>query len=331
MQTILAAFAAVSVISATGKAANDAVLSQLELRVASGPVLGDLYPDRRVSFPDGVAGLPDLVYSVLSGYRPLALDLYLPPKADPTALYPVIIYVHGGGWTSGHSRDAGAIDHFPDFLASLARRGYVVASLNYRLDGEARFPAQIDDVRAAIRWLRANAARYRIDKTKFGIWGGSAGGHLAALAATSCGIDFDGVSGAEPANASESNCVQAAVGWYGVYDFSTFNAQREADRGEGSAADPNVPGGEMLGCVDSASACGEVMTRASPVTYASKNNPPILLIAGLKDSVVPNQQSVEFNHRLEAAGASSELILIPGVSHSFIGKTPRETRAASCR
>ena len=119
------------------------------------------------------------------------------------------------------------------------------------------------------------------------------------------------------------------MGWYGVYVFITFNAQREANLGEGAPADTNVPGGAMLGCNDSASACVEAMTKASPVTYVAKSNPPILLIAGQQDSVVPNQQSVEFNQRLQAAGASSELILIPGVSHSFIGKTPQETRSAT--
>ena len=232
MPSTLVALAAISAIPATSKAADDAILSQLNLRVASEPVLGDLYPERRVSFPDGVTGLPDLIYSVKTGYRPLTLDLYLPPKSDTHALYPVIIYIHGGGWTSGHSRHAGAIDHFPDFLAALAKRGYVVASINYRLDGEARFPAQIEDVRDAIRWLRANAAAYQIDKTKFGIWGGSAGGHLAGLAATSCGIDFGSSGEAKPSNATESDCVQAAVGC--VYDFSSFNAQRQANLGEGA-------------------------------------------------------------------------------------------------
>jgi len=326
---ILPALIAMGFMSPTGQAADNAVISQLNLRVASEPILGDLYPERRVSFPDGVIGLADVVYSATSAYRPLTMDLYLPPKASAMALYPVIIYVHGGGWTSGHNRECGAIDHFPVFLASLAKHGYVVASLNYRLDGEARFPAQIDDVRTAIRWLRANAGRYHIDKMRFGVWGSSAGGHLAGLAATSCGIDFDGPSGAEPANARESACVQAAVGWYGVYDFSTFNAQRAANVGEGSAPDSSVPGGSMLGCKETASACADVMRWASPVTYAARNNAPMLLIAGLQDSVVPNQQSVEFNQRLEAAGASSELILIPGVSHSLIGKTPQETRAAT--
>jgi len=105
----------------------------------------------------------------------------------------------------------------------IASRGYVVTSINYRLGGEAPFPAAIQDVKAAIRWLRAHSGEYGIDKDKFLVWGASAGGHLAALAGTSCGAKE-----LEPVDlpdelATESDCVEATIGWYGIYDLYTAN------------------------------------------------------------------------------------------------------------
>ena len=125
-------------------------------------VLGDHYPTVRVSFPGGVVGLPALTYEVLPWYRPLHLDLYLPPGKP--ARRPLVVYIHGGGWMSGHPRQSGAFANWPDVLALMASRGYVVASVEYRLSGEAPFPAAIQDIKAAIRWLRANAAEYEIGR-----------------------------------------------------------------------------------------------------------------------------------------------------------------------
>lgn len=167
-------------------AGGSAAAATLEPATAAKPVLDDRYPERRVSFPDGVVGLADLTYSSLAGYRPLRLDLYRP--ASTSTPHPLVIYVHGGGWQSGHTRHSGAFENWPGVLASIAARGYVVVSLEYRLSGEAPFPAAIQDVKSAIRWLRTNAAEFGIDKQRAVIWGGSAGGQLAALAGTSCGV-----------------------------------------------------------------------------------------------------------------------------------------------
>ena len=165
----------------------DAATTSAEPAIGTKAVLEDRYPERRIAFPGGVAGLPDLTYSTVSGFRPLTLDLYL-PATRATGGAPVIIYVHGGGWTGGHTRHSGAFENWPGVLASLAGRGYVVASLNYRLSGEAPSPAAEQDIKSAVRWLRTNAARFGVDKRRIGIWGGSAGGQLAALAGTSCGV-----------------------------------------------------------------------------------------------------------------------------------------------
>jgi carboxylesterase type B len=170
-------------------------------------VVGDAYPPRHIGFPGGVTGFPDLVYETVPGFRPLHLDLYRPADGPDKTLHPFVVYVHGGGWMGGHTRQSGAFTRWPDVLAALAARGYVVASIEYRLSSEARFPAAQQDVKAAIRWLRSQALTYHIDKTRGLIWGASAGGQLAALTATSCGVATLDPVGAP----AESDCVQGAV------------------------------------------------------------------------------------------------------------------------
>jgi acetyl esterase/lipase len=312
--------------------------------VADHPIVEDHYPAREVAFAGGVTGLPDLVYSQPAGFRPLTLDVYLPPRSlnPPKGGFPLILHVHGGGWSAGHSRHAGALADFPAVLASLAARGYVVASLNYRLSGEAPFPAAEKDVKTALRWLRARSAGYRMDPAKAGIWGGSAGGHLAALAAVTCkepSLDpvgpvrpgaIDGEGRSLPANplaalAGVSDCVQAAVTWYGVFDFATLDAQakRPPAGPEGNAQTV------FLGCTGKE--CGGFEKAASPITYVDPSDPPMLLIAGMADRTVPYQQTVEFESALKAAHVPVETILIPDVDHSFIGKTPAATRDATLK
>jgi acetyl esterase/lipase len=280
--------------------------------IAEQPALEDHYPDRTTAFPDGVTGHADVVYAVVPGYRPLTLDLYVPGRAR-AAPRPLIIYIHGGGWVAGHTRQAGAIADFPRTLAALAAEGFVVASLEYRLSGEARFPAQLQDVRAAIRFLRTNAARYGIDPARVGIWGGSAGGHLAALAALSCGAP--GID-ATPQPAG-SECVQAAVTWYGVFDFAPI-----LQRAGGA---PNA----LIGCTGVADCPAERVAAVSPLTYLDRNDPPFLLIHGRVDRTVPLAQSEEALARMHATGVPVEHIFIDGVDHSFIGTTPGATRAAT--
>ena len=158
--------------------------AQRDFPVSAAASQADVYPDRVTRFEGGVTGLADVTFSVLPGFRPLALDLYLPPG---TATHPLVVYVHGGGWVGGNTRHSGALTDFPRALARLAAEGFTVASVEYRLSSEAPFPAQLQDLRAALRYLRANAAKYRIEPDKVALWGGSAGGQLSALAALSCG------------------------------------------------------------------------------------------------------------------------------------------------
>jgi acetyl esterase/lipase len=142
-----------------------------------GPVL----PDPVV--PDGVQTHPGIEYATVLGYRPLLLDLYLPAPGSRPAQAPVVLFLHGGGWGLGSRTEVGPPfdDWQPSFFERLAQAGFAVASADYRLSGEAQFPAQLHDAKAAVRWLRRNAGEYGLDGDRIVAWGPSAGGHLAAL------------------------------------------------------------------------------------------------------------------------------------------------------
>lgn len=275
-----------------------------DVPVAPAVAMANSYPRVETRFPGGVTGLPDLVYFQPRGYRPLRLDLYLPP--DTGTVHPMVMYIHGGGWQSGHSRQSGAFENWPATLAMIASRGYVVSSINYRLGGEEPFPAAIQDVKTALRWLRAHASEYGIDKDKFLVWGASAGGHLAALAGTSCGV-----TGLEPADlpeelAAESDCVQATIGWYGIYDLTGMG-----ERGG--------PGGYFAG----------QLKEASPASYVDESDGAFLLIHGSEDPVINYQQAIDFNDLLKSHELHSSVHILPGVAHSYIGENAESTRNAS--
>ncbi|NIA21582.1 MAG: alpha/beta hydrolase fold domain-containing protein [Anaerolineaceae bacterium] len=155
--------------------------------------------------PEGVKAFGDLEYAKV-GERPLLLDLYVPEKAEGPL--PLVVWVHGGGWRAGNKRFCRALP--------MTRRGYAVASIGYRLSGEAPMPAQIYDCKAAVRWLRAKAGKYNIDPKRIGAWGASAGGHLVALMGTSGGLkDLEGDLG----NADQSSRVQAVCDFFGPSDL----------------------------------------------------------------------------------------------------------------
>ena len=244
----------------------------LDVPVAASPVLEDRFPQARVAFAQDVEAQPDLVYSVPPGFRPLRLDLYRPRNTgSATRVLPLVVYVHGGGWLSGHTRHAGAFANWPGVLAQLASKGYVVASIEYRLSGEARFPAAIQDVKTSIRWLRSRSAQFGIDPTSVIIWGGSAGGQLAALAATSCKVESLAPDPQSPL-AAQSDCVQGLVTWYGIFDLVNAPLSGAADQ------PANSPVHKYLGCTPSA--CRSAAELASPVSHLDKSDPPALLIHG---------------------------------------------------
>lgn len=236
----------------------------------------------------------DITYCAADGVA-LKMDLYFPNKSDGKPA-PVAVYVHGGGWTSGDKGSgAGMID-----VAELAARGYLVASVNYRLAPQYKFPAQIQDVKCAIRYLRANAATYNLDPNRISAWGGSAGGHLVALlGVTDAGAGLEGNSG----YADQSSRVQAVVDMFGPADLTM----------EFDGANQRI-GQQVFGA---SSNKDPILTRASPVTYISKDDPPFLILQGEKDTLVPPSQSQELYDRLKAGGVPATLVMVKNAGHGF--------------
>src|SRR5437764_4913143 len=238
--------------------------------------------------------VPDVVYGEVPGYRPLELDLYLPRDGGPA---PVIVHVHGGGWRRGSRRHPlpvlGA-----DFYDGLAAQGFAVAAIDYRLSGEARFPAPLDDVRAAHGWAGEHAGRYGLDPGRVFLWGDSAGGHLALLAA---------LTGA---------AVHAVVAWFPVTDLAGLPSD-VADAGGVPDRGPESREALLLGAP--AASVPDLARQASPVAYASAAAPPVLLMHGAADDLVPPAQSVRLAGALRAAGATAELELVPGAAHMWNG------------
>jgi acetyl esterase/lipase len=244
-----------------------------------------------------VRRVPDMVYGDVPGYRPLELDLYLPETAGPV---PVIVHVHGGGWRRGSRRHPlPALG--PDFYDRLAAQGFAVAAVDYRLSGEARYPAALEDVRTAVGWTRDNADSYGLDTSRVFVWGDSAGGHLALMAA---------LTGAT---------VQAVVAWFPVTDLAGLPADVAA---AGGTPDPGAESREALFLGAPASSVPDLALEASPVTYASagvSGTPPILLMHGEADTMVPAAQSIRLAEALRAAGSIVELELVPGATHFWDG------------
>jgi len=292
-----------------------------------------------VTFANGVLSTLDVQFWAPVGYRPLTLDIYLPPASvpKPKSGFPLVVQIHGGGWMIGDKRLSGPFVDWPSVLASLSATGYVVAAVDYRLSSEAQFPVQAQDVKASIRWLRLNAAKYGIDPRRVVAWGESAGAHLAALAAVSCGAGllepkessnpFGLVSDVTTKNASD--CVQGGVAWFGVFDMTTIQAQAREVRAM-SRDERDAPEWRLLGCF--ATQCRPAqLAAASPISYVDKKDPPMLLIVGDADRTVPSEQSLQMDERLESFGVRHELLVLPGVNHEFLGKTPQATREANLK
>jgi acetyl esterase/lipase len=244
----------------------------------------------------------DIPYGTGSG-RELVLDvLHLAPPG--MSLRPAVIWVHGGGWRGGER------EFNPNSM--LAERGFVTATISYRFSQEAIFPAQIHDVKAAIRFLRANASRWRIDPERIGIWGHSAGGHLAALAAVSEGIPaLEGEGG----NPDESSLVQAAVPMSAPADFLV-------DWSEESAFPPHeevievIP--QLLGGADfDDPLISEQARLASPVALATADSAPMLVVHGTLDDLVPVSQSRRLVTTLIELGVDASLLEFPEGDHSM--------------
>lgn len=233
-----------------------------------------------------------------AGDRPLTLDLYRPKRKSEEPL-PVIVFVHGGAWMSGDKSMAASR------LAAFAAEGnYVCVSVGYRLSGEAIWPAQIHDCKAAIRWLRANAQKYNLAPEKIGVWGSSAGGHLVSMLGTSGEVkELEGNCG----SADQSSRVTCVVDFCGPSDFSAITSFPRA-------AGPVVQllGGAMADIEEKAIA-------ASPVTYVSKDDPPFLIVHGTDDNTVSIRQAEILYEALQKAGVDAVFVKIEGGGHGIGG------------
>jgi acetyl esterase/lipase len=247
------------------------------------------------AIPENVTYIRDLPYCTGGGH-PLLLDWYVPKQPARTP-GPVIIWIHGGGWVGSDKSE----NQVPVFLS---RRGLLVASINYRLSNEAIFPAAIEDCKCAIRFVRANAGKYDGDPAKIGLVGSSAGAHLSLLAGMaddSAGLEG---SGGLP---NVSSRVQAVASLKGVSDFTVGHKAFQHGLGIGPS---RFLGGSM-------EQQPENYKRASPLHWLSKDDPPILLLHGDDDTVVPYDQAVKLKKAYDELGLHAELVPIPGATHQL--------------
>ena len=277
-----------------------AILFQEEMRLDARPA-GQATPRRT----DGKTAIPaeiaDRLHSKLDvtfaryGDRTLKMDIYRPK--DNWRTLPAIVCIHGGGWRQGQKMN------FRNAAQTLAARGFVTASIDYRLSGEAPFPAHIHDCKAAVRFLRANAKEYGIDPDKMGAIGHSAGGHLAALLATSAGVqELEGRGG----NAEFSSAIQAVIPMGGQTDFlSERNREISRDREIWQ---------QFLG--GSQEEKPEIYRLASPLVHVDKTDPPCWIITGEKDD--PSTRADRFRQRLKELGIKSELTVVEDAPHAFL-------------
>jgi acetyl esterase/lipase len=248
---------------------------------------------------DGVRFVGGLEYAAPLGFRPLLLDLYLPAAGPDPA--PLVVFMHGGGWLRGDRAMVGPgfAAWRPGPLARLAADGFAVASVDYRLSGEARFPAQLEDVSAAVEWLTGQAGRYGLDADRIVLWGESAGAHLAAL----LGLRSQGR-------------VRGVVDWYGPADLTALDEQVGA--AGALTADPlDTREARLLGAP--VAQVPELARAASPLSHVRAGAPPFLIAHGRADRAVPFQQSEALAAALAAAGADVRFEAVDGADHMWVG------------
>ncbi|MDX2006191.1 MAG: alpha/beta hydrolase [Meiothermus sp.] len=243
----------------------------------------------------------DLAYASTS--KAQTLDLFVPQGNGP---FPLVVNIHGGGFMAGSKEMLDA-----PIARALLKEGVAVASINYRLSGEARFPAAVLDAKAAVRFLRANAARYRLNPDRFLAFGQSAGGNLASLLGTSGGV----AAFEDPAlgNAGTSSRVQGVIDWFGPTDFLQMDAAAKAQGCPADHGQANSPESKYLG--KPIAEVPELVRQANPITYIDSGDPPFLLQKGDKDCLIPFAQSQLLHDALRKAGVAAALETLAGAGH----------------
>ncbi|MEW6404428.1 MAG: alpha/beta hydrolase [Chloroflexota bacterium] len=229
----------------------------------------------------------DVTYCTVDGVD-LKMDVYFPSAMNGPA--PAVVYVHGGGWRSGDKRSGVGTAEF----SGLNTTGFVVFALNYRLAPDYRFPAMIEDVKCAVRSIRAHAAEYNIDPDRIGAFGGSAGGHLVAMLGTT-----DASAGFDVGQYLEySSRVHAVVDMFGPTDLTLQFSDEQTQRASHVFTE-------------------DQLVMASPVTYITPDDPPFLILQGDKDRVVPPEQSQVLYDRLVGGGVEAQLVMVENAGHGF--------------
>jgi len=247
----------------------------------------------------------DLAYASLSDAQ--KLDIYLP--LDGSGPFPLVIMVHGGGFMVGDKADGGGLTGVDQLLAA----GYAVASINYRLSGEAQYPAQIQDSKAAVRFLRANATQYNLNPDKFGAWGASAGGNLVSLLGTTCGVTE--LEGVELGNADQSSCVQAVVDWFGPIDFLKMQEQFAGTSCPANTNDASSPESKLIGAP--IQTVPEKVALTNPMNYITADDAPFFIQNGTADCNIPPIQNKNLADALSSVIGADKVtyVSIEGAGH----------------
>ncbi|MEM7395249.1 MAG: alpha/beta hydrolase, partial [Verrucomicrobiota bacterium] len=256
----------------------------------------------RFSPPRGVRAVRNLSYAAPDG-EPRKLDLFLPENAADDAL-PLIVQLHGGGWWGGHR------SHGVQRIMNMVATGkYAGAAVGYRLSVEAIWPAQIQDCKTAIRWLKAHADQYGLDPERIGVFGRSAGGHLAAMLGVSAGVEtFEGDGSIHPEQSSRVACV---VSHCGPSDLLTLNVYS-------NRVEPETPESQEAYLLGGMVKDRRALARnASPRYHVTPDDAPILLVHGTHDKGVPYRQAKAFNHVLKQVGVDASLVTILNEGHRF--------------
>lgn len=247
----------------------------------------------------------DLAYATISDAQ--KLDLYIPTSGNGP--FPVVIMVHGGGFMFGDKADGGGLTGVDQILAA----GYAVASINYRLSGEANYPAQIYDAKAAVRFLRANAEIYNLNPDKFGAWGASAGGNLVSLLGTTCGVAE--LEGTELGNVDQSSCVQAVVDWFGPIDFLKMQEQLTEAGCSANTDDASSPESKLIGAA--IQTVPEKVALTNPMNYITADDAPFFIENGTADCNIPPVQNKNLADALSAVIGADKVtyVSLEGAGH----------------